>query len=147
MRLITIDKTALKGYSKDPEMLQKADRPSALVIRLKYKGSRYDFAIPLRSNISKSAPKNQYFPLPPRSTTKDNNRHGLHYLKMFPVKREWLHPFHTENNVYASLIKAIIDKNEKQIVTECQEYLNRYEAGIINDFATDIDMLLNIMSS
>jgi hypothetical protein len=145
MRLVTINKAMLKGYAKDSEMLQKADRPCALVLKLIYRGHRYDFAIPMRSNISGSAPKNQYFPLPPRSTTRSGNRHGLHYLKMFPVRRSWLLPFHTENNVYAAMIKAIIDKNEKRIVAACQAYLDRYSSGDIPQFSTDIDFLISQM--
>ena len=142
MRLVTIDKSMLKGYSKDKEMLQKADRPCALVLKLIYKGHRRDFAIPMRSNISSSAPKDQYFPLPPRPTTRPKNRHGLHYLKMFPVCRSWLLPFHTENNVSAAMVKGIIDKNEKRIVAECQAYLDRYSSGNIPQYATDLDFLI-----
>lgn len=147
MRLITIDKSSLKNYTKDPEMLQDSERPSALVIQLKYKGRRYDFAVPLRSNISGSVPKEYYYPLPPRNTTRPGNHHGIHYIKMFPIKRAWIHPFHTENNMFASIIKAFIDKNEKQIVKDCQMYLQKYEAGDIPEYATDIDLLLEIMMS
>lgn len=145
MRLITIDKSKLKRYTKDPEMLQDSDRPSALVIQLRYKGHRYDFAIPLRSNISGSVPKNHYYSLPPRNTTRPGNHHGIHYTKMFPVKRSWVYPFHTENNMFASIIKAFIDKNEKQIIADCQHYLENYENGIVPDYSTDIDLLLGLM--
>ena len=145
MRLVTIDKSALRQYVRDPEMLQKANRPAALVVQLVYNGRRHDFAVPLRSNITGSVPKNQYFPLPPRPATRPKCRHGIHYIKMFPVKRSWLLPFHTENNMYAAMIKGIIDRNEKQIVKECKEYLARYEAGIRPQFATDLDLLLSLM--
>ena len=147
MRLVTIDKAALKCYSSHGEMLKKANRPCGLVLKLIYKGHRYDFAIPLRSNICASAPKNQYFPLPPRSTTRPKNRHGLHYIKMFPVRRTWLLPFHTSGNMFAALIKGIIDKNEKRIVKECQDYLARYEAGDRPAFSTDIDALIALMNN
>ena len=78
MRLITLNEKYLKKYSADKEMLQKSRRPCALVVQMTFRGHRYDFAIPIRSNISGSAPKDQYFPLPPRKTTKDRKRHGLH---------------------------------------------------------------------
>lgn len=123
-------------------MLQKAKRPCVLVIRLKYKGSRYDFAVPLRSNISPSAPKNQYFPLPPNASTKSKHRHGIHYIKMFPVDRRKLLRFRTSGNAYATLVRSIINNNEKQIIQECQNYLTSYEQGIRPLFATDIDLLL-----
>ena len=142
MRLVTINSKYLSSYKVDPEMLQKSSRPCALIVQLRYRGHRYDFAIPLRSNIAPSTPKDQYFPLPPRSTTKKNHRHGVHYIKMFPVKRSFLLRFRTEGNIYASLIKGILDANEKQIVKECQQYLSDYEKGIRPLYSTDIDLLL-----
>ena len=142
MRLITIDSKCLKSYTVDPEMLQKSSRPYALIVQLRYRGHRYDFAVPLRSNISPSTPKSQYFPLPPRHTTKDNHRHGVHYIKMFPVKRSYVLRFRTEGNFYASLIKGILDANEKRIIQECQQYLTDYENGIRPSYSTDIDLLL-----
>ena len=56
----------------------------------------YDFAIPIRSNIPASAPKNQYFALPPRPQTRPKNRHGLHYIKMFPVTKQYLIRYRTD---------------------------------------------------
>ena len=142
MRLVTMKSTSLQKYTVDPEMLQKATRPCALIVRLPYKGKRYDFAVPIRSNINPSAPKDQYFPLPPRSSTKSRCRHGLHYLKMFPVDRAFLIRFRTEGNPEAERLKAIIDRNEKQIIAECKEYLKKYENGIHPPFSTDIDLLI-----
>ena len=144
MRLVTIKSAKLKAYTADPEMLQKSKRPCVLIIQLKYKGNRYDFAVPLRSNISPAAPKDQYFPLPPRSTTKARHHHGVHYIKMFPVKRADTEYFLTKGNVGATLMKSILDKNEKQIVKECQQYLNDYEQGRRPAYSTDIDLLLNV---
>lgn len=145
MKLITIDSARLKNYSRDTEMLHNAARPCGLILRLKYKNHRYDFAIPLRSNIAPSAPKEQYFPLPTRYTTKPKHRHGLHYIKMFPIRRAWTFPFHIDNNIYAALIKGIIDNNEKKIIADCQKYLNDYENGIRIPYSTDIDRLIDIM--
>lgn len=133
----------LLKYSNDTEVLQKSTRPYVLVIRLKYKNTRYDFAIPIRSNIPASAPKDQYFALPPRPQTKPRNRHGLHYIKMFPVTKQYLIRYRTEGNNFATLIQSIIDKNSKQIVTECQHYLDLYSQGIRPNFSTNIDYLLD----
>ena len=146
MRLVMIDKMYLKQYSKDNEMLHNAQRPCGLIVQLKYKGRRYDFAVPLRSNIPAAAPKREYFPLPPRPTTRPRNRHGIHYAKMFPIRRSWIHPFHTNNNLYAAMIKAIVDENEKQIIRECQDYLLRYEQGDRPRYSTDLDTLIDIMN-
>ena len=128
--------------TKDPEFLCKAKRPCVLIARLKYKDHNYQFAIPLRSNIPAASPKNEYFGLPPRPNTSPKNRHGIHYIKMFPVKKEFLQKYHMEGNMAATLYKAIIDKNEKQIIQECQNYLTAYENGVRSKYATDIDFLL-----
>ena len=106
----------LEKYKSDPEVLTKSGRPYVLVIRLKYKGQKYDFAVPIRSNVPAAAPREQYFALPPRPTTKPRNRHGIHYIKMFPVTKEYLIRYRTEGNVFAQLIQSIIDKNTKEIV-------------------------------
>lgn len=114
-----------------------------LVIRLKYQKKNYDFAIPIRSNIPASAPKNQYFSLPPRPQTKPHNRHGLHYIKMFPVTKQYLLRYRTEGNVFATLIQSIIEKNSAQIIKECQNYLDLYSQGIHPKYSTDIEYLIN----
>lgn len=142
MKIVTIDKSLMLKYAGDPEILQKDNRPCVLIVRLKYKRKNQDFAVPLRSNIKASASKEQYFPLPPRPTTKSGNRHGLHYIKMFPVSKQYLVRYRTEGNVFSQMIKSILDKNEKRIVQESQRYLSRYEAGDRPLFSTDIDFLL-----
>lgn len=147
MKLVTIPKDKLAEYTADKEMLQKAQRPCVLIIKLNYKGKKYDFAVPLRSNISPATPKWQYFPLPPRSTTKPKYRHGIHYIKMFPIDRKDVLRYRYEGNASATRIKKIIDKNEKEIIRSCQKYLNRYEAGIRPDYSTDIDLLIGIISN
>ena len=88
MKLVTINNALLLKYTADSEVLQKSTRPYVLVVRLKYKDACYDFAVPIRSNIPASAPKDQYFSLPPRPQTRSKNRHGLHYIKMFPVTKQ-----------------------------------------------------------
>lgn len=142
MKLVSINNSLLLKYSGDSEVLQKSTRPYVLVIRLKYKNTDYDFAVPIRSNIPASAPKNQYFALPPRPQTKPKNRHGLHYIKMFPVSKKYLVRYRTDGNIFATLIKNIIDKNSKQIVAECQRYLDLYSEGIKPQYSTDIDYLI-----
>lgn len=62
---------------------------------------------------------------------------------MFPVDKTKMKRYRIAGNPYAILIKSIIDKNEKQIIAECQQYLNRYEAGIKPRYSTDIDLLIN----
>ena len=50
----------------DRELMLKHNRPCIVVVRLRFRGKRRDFAVPLRSNIAPNVPKNQYFALPPR---------------------------------------------------------------------------------
>lgn len=142
MKLVTVNNELLCKYNGDPEVLQKSTRPYVLVIRLKYKNINYDFAVPIRSNIPASAPKDQYFALPPRPQTRPTNRHGLHYIKMFPVTKQYLIRYRTDGNKFATLIQNIIDKNSKQIVNDCQYYLDLYSQGIKPLYSTDIDYLI-----
>ncbi len=145
MKLVSVHPALLEKYEKDPEVLKKAKRPYVLVIRLKYKEKNYNFAVPIRSNIPAAAPKDQYFALPPRPTTRPRNRHGLHYIKMFPVTKEYLIRYRTEGNKFATLIQNIIDKNKRTIITECQTYLDTYAQGIRPSYSTDIDFLLSLL--
>ena len=147
MKIVSISKSLLSKYEGDPEVLRKSGRPCVLIVRLKYKGQNRDFAVPLRSNISAVTPKNQYFPLPPRSSTMSRNHHGIHYIKMFPVRKEYLVRYRTEGNEFSTLIQSIINRNEKQIVSECQDYLTKYENGLRPQFSTDIDYLLSVLNA
>ena len=117
MKLASIKNELFEKYKEDPEILTKNERPYVLVIRLKYKGIHYNFAVPIRSNISASTPKNQYFALPPRPATKPQNRHGIHYIKMFPVTKKYLIRYRAEGNSFAQLIQSIINKKHQ---TYCQ---------------------------
>lgn len=146
MKLVTIHSSLLAKYNSDPEILQKVTRPYVLVIRLRYKGIAYNFAVPIRSNIPSSAPQNQYFALPPRPQTRPKNHHGLHYIKMFPVKKQYLVRYRTEGNQFATLIQNIIDKNSKQIINDCQRYLDLYSQGFCPPYSTDIDYLINLLN-
>ncbi len=145
MKLVTIRADLLSLYGKDKEVLQKSGRPYVVVLRLKYKERNHDFAVPIRSNIPAAAPKEQYFALPPRPTTRPRNRHGLHYIKMFPITKEYQVRYRIDGNEFATLIQQIIDKNTKQIVLECQRYLDDYAAGKHPQFSTDIDFLLTVL--
>ena len=147
MKLVTIKDSLLLKYSKDSEVLKKSTRPYVLIIRLKYKAHKYDFAVPIRSNIPAAAPKSEYFALPPRPQTRLHNRHGFHYIKMFPVSKKYLVRYRTEGNAFAELIKNIIDKNSKKIITECQEYLDSYEQGIRPKYSTNIEYLLSVLEN
>ena len=142
MRLTSISPALLDVYALDPEVMHKAGRPHVLVVRLKYKGHNRDFAVPIRSNIPAAVPKTQYFALPPRPTTRPKNRHGLHYIKMFPVSKKYLLRYRTEGNPFAELIQSIIEKNKKEIICACQSYLDQYALGHRPMYSTDLDLLI-----
>ena len=135
------------GYPDTPSFFTSFSGPPQINLDRQYKGVNRSFAVPLRSNISSNTPKDQYFALPTRPTTRAGNHHGLHYIKMFPVTKKYLVRYRTEGNVFATTIQTVIDKNEKRIVTECQKYLDDYSKGHRLPFSTDIDLLLSILDS
>ncbi|WP_122789412.1 hypothetical protein [Intestinibacillus sp. Marseille-P6563] len=147
MKFVTIS-SAFYEKCSDSELLQKGNRrPHVLVLSLTYKGKRANFAVPLRSNIPPSAPRTEYFPLPPRATTKPKHRHGLHYIKMFPITKDYQQKFWVGENKSYVLYQNIISQNQKQIVQECQAYLDRYAAGDIPPYSVNIDRIFETIHS
>lgn len=146
MKLVSVDRALLDIYSGDSEVLHKEGRPYVLILKLTYKGEKRDFAVPIRSNIPANAPKETFFALPPRPQTRKYNRHGLHYSKMFPVSKQYIHKYRIEGNAFAGLINSIIVKNMKTIVADCQRYLTEYEKGKQCKFSTNLDYLIERLS-
>ena len=146
MKVISVsDEYFEEVVSDDREFMLKHGRPCALVVRLRFRGCRRDFAVPLRSNIAPNAPKWQYFPLPPRPTTKPRHRHGLHYVKMFPIEKRYQRRFRTKGNPYYEKMQAILDENTSRIVVECQAYLDSYEVNGKPKYAVDLDKLIEAL--
>ncbi|MCC8195789.1 MAG: hypothetical protein LIO49_03130 [Ruminococcus sp.] len=142
MRIVTISEELLDVYYEDEQVLRKHTRPCVLIVRLKYKGEYHTFAVPLRSNIPSFVPKSQFFALPPRKTTKLGHRHGIHYIKMFPIDEKYTYKFNMGSGKYQTAVINLIDNNESRIVSECQSYLTAYESGLRPNYCTDIDLLL-----
>lgn len=146
MQLVTVSKDffeTCKNYGTDKEILHdKEGRPCVLLVNLIYRGVKRTFVVPLRSNIAANTPKNQYFALPPNATTQSGNRHGLHYAKIFPITAQYIQPYNISRSNYLLMIKNILDKNERKIVKECQDYLRRYEEGMGSWVTPDIDGIL-----
>lgn len=145
MKIVKIKKTLYQLYKQEGEMMQKEDRPCVLIIKLNYKDHKYDFAVPMRSNIAPNTPKSDYFALPNRHTTKPHHHHGIHFAKMFPVNKSYFDRYRTDGNMEAAIMAGFIDKNEKKIVSKAQSYLDAYAAGQRSQFATDIDLLLSFL--
>ena len=116
-------------HNVDEELLfNEAGRPCVLLIRMNYKNNVHDFVVPLRSNISARTPRNQYFALPPNSSTRPQCRHGIHYFKLFPIKREYIDSY-IVNDEYHTRLLEIINRNKRQIIAACQDYLKQCESG------------------
>lgn len=148
MKFITISQRYFDICGDDPEILfRKNRRPHLLVLSLKYKGQVSHFAVPLRSNISAATPKDQYFSLPPRPSTRPGNHHGLHYIKMFPITREYQEKFWVGKDAAYILYQNIINKHEKEIVAECQKYLDAYANGLRLKYSVNIDQVFERLNA
>lgn len=146
MKLVSVKQDFFDICKFDSELLDNDDRrPYLLVLKLLYKEHNYNFAIPFRSNISKTTPKCQYYALPPRRQTKPGNHHGLHYIKMFPITNEYLESYNICNNTYYEKLNKIINNNFKTIVAEAQNYLCLYFKGERPVFCTNIDEIINVL--
>ena len=146
MRIVPVSDEFLESYGAgDREFMFKRGRPCMLVVRLRFRGRRRDFCVPFRSNVSPNVPKSQYFALPPRPTTRPGHRHGIHYIKMFPDERRFLRRFRTEGNPYYETVQRILDAHEKEIVSACQSYLERYELDGRPRFAVDLDRIIKML--
>lgn len=146
MKIISISEEYFQKFaSGDREFMQKHGRPCLLVLRLSFRGRRHDFAVPFRSNIAPNAPKDQYFALPPRPTTKPRHHHGIHYIKMFPISKQYQRRFRTDGNPYYETIQSILSRHEKEIVTQCQAYLDEYAEKGRPRYAVDLDRIISLM--
>src|ERR1035437_7371417 len=134
--------------SFDTELLHNkgAKRPYLVVLDLLYKGDTHKFAIPFRSNISSYTDKRQYFSLPIRATTNSGHVHGLHFIKMFPVKDHYLKSFISRDSSHKIVTRFIV-KNRDVIKQRAQTYLNKYELGSKLEFCTDIDGIYNRLNA
>ncbi|MBQ3199277.1 MAG: hypothetical protein IJB67_02805 [Firmicutes bacterium] len=147
MKIITINKDIAAALSAldDEFLFNKQGRPCLLIIRLKYRNRKMNFAVPFRSNIPPAEQKANYFPLPPRSTTKPKHRHGLHFTKMFPIDKQYTQKFNIAGNADYILFNSIISKNSQQIVKQAQTYLDNYANGTQTPYATNIDAMMDYL--
>lgn len=149
MKLVKVSKNfyeLLKIHKLDDQLMyNEQGRPCVLLVKLKYNDTMYDFVAPLRSNISSKAAKWEYFSLPPNSKTREHNRHGIHYIKLFPIVKEYIDLYKIKNDIYFDKIIKRIQKNEKQIITSCQDYLDNYSKDNKHPFTPNIDAILNLL--
>lgn len=120
-------------------------RPCVLLIDMVYRGKKRKFVVPLRSNISPTAPKEQYLALPPNPHTKPHHHHGVHYVKLFPIIETYIDRYHIKNNSYLLMIKKILDRKEAEIISACTAYLKACENGNRHSMTPLIDHIIDIL--
>ena len=98
--------------------------------------------MPLRSNIPASAPTWQYFSLPHNNNTKPGNKHGIHYIKLFPISKKYINKYNIDNNEFLQMISEKINNNQKEIIDECEKYLVDCELGKKHSMTPNIDGIL-----
>ena len=69
-------------------------------------------------------------------------RHGLHFVKMFPVSKACYQAFRFKPNEYYVGLIQYLDKHYEDIVNKSQAYLDAYARGERPRYAVDIDRLL-----
>ena len=121
MKIVSISQDFFDLVEGDRELMLKHNRPCIVVVRLRFRGKRRDFAVPLRSNIAPNVPKDQYFALPPRPTTRPGCRHGIHYIKMFPITKAYQRRFRTEGSAYYETLQRIINARRTSTATSARE--------------------------
>lgn len=147
-KLVGISEDYFK-YFDDSELLSSTDtngnrRPFVIIMRLKYRGEKRNFAIPLRSNIPSYYNSKEYVSLPPRDKTKSNYVHGLHIIKMFPVTKKFFLKYHV-SSIQDKLIQAVIDKNFDEVFEKAKSYLNDLENDKPHKYGVDIDNMIRII--
>ena len=149
MRLVKVKQSFFdlcEQNGAESQLLKTKDgRPGVLMVKLNYKGKERDFIVPLRSNIPNKAEEWEFKKLPPNKDTKPGNHHGIHYIKIFPIKKQYIDKYHIDQSSYLQTVKGIIDKSTKEIVDACQNYLKEYENGNKHRFSPDIDAIIDVL--
>lgn len=151
IRLVAIKEEFFNIFDFETEFMLSAsnakERPCLIIVKLNYKGKKHSFALPFRSNIQVNKDtEGTYFPLPRRSTTKNNHAHGLHYIKMFPIDLKYCNKYFTPESPYNNQLMDFVEKNIDKIIKGSKEYLSKYEGGKREKFCTDIDRLLEAIN-
>ena len=147
MRIVKVSRSFFNdciAHGTDRELLfNERGRPCVLILNLTYRGKRHKFIVPIRSNISGTTPEEQYFPLPTTSNTRPGRKHGIHYIKLFPIKDEYVQKYRVNTvDRYWIATQSIINSHEREIVDACQNILNEYDVGNRHPMTPDIDGIL-----
>ncbi len=143
MKIVSISQHLFAKCQQPNELMNNSNRrPYVVVFKLKYKGHKYNFAVPFRSNIPSATPADLYFSLPPTSSTRSGNKSGLHLIKMFPVDKQYFEKFYINPGTQYDRNAKIIKRKQKELVTQCQDYLDRVSSGDIIQNRVDIDQII-----
>jgi len=145
LRLVAISDQFFNELPEETEFLVNKDngnrRPYVAVVKLRYQDKRLYFAIPLRSNMQKSVPKNYYISLPPRSTTRQGRKHALQIQKMFPVSRKFFEQYKMDS-LYDVKLASSIAKREDEIIDKAVKYIELYSKTNEMPFTPDWDNII-----
>ncbi len=147
MRLVKVTEefyTKCKLNDTAQELMEnEMGRPCVLLLNLEYRGIKREFVVPLRSNISGTAPKWQYLSLPPNAKTKPGKRHGVHYIKLFPISDAYINKYVIDGDDFLIKINDILHRKQNDIVEACQNYLVECESGNIHSMTPNIDGIIS----
>jgi len=126
---------------QDTELLHSTnvnERANVLLLKLAYRGEKYQFALPWRSNVpNNSRLVNLIFSLPNTSKTKIGHKACLDYRKMSPLPKNnrLYHQYHL--NISNDIITVrYIEKNISTIIKGAEYFLNNREdinvIGLVN---------------
>ena len=149
MKFITISQRYFDICGDDPEILfRKNRRPHLLVLSLKYKGQVSHFAVPLSALIFlRLHPKTSIF------LCRQGHRHvlgiitGCTTLRCFPLQESIRKNFWVGKDAAYILYQNIINKHEKEIVAECQKYLDAYANGLRLKYSVNIDQVFERLNA
>lgn len=141
MRVVAIKDEFFKKFKYEKEILfnHNEQRPYCVVVSLKYKNHKLDFAIPFRTNINNYIDSNLYYKLPRKKSTKNNNVHGIHFEKMFPVNKKYYLKYNSKDPIFLKCL-GILNKNKKEIVKIAQNFLDLYYEK--SKYSVDIDRMI-----
>ncbi|MCK8625211.1 hypothetical protein LNP07_06740 [Apilactobacillus sp. M161] len=139
---------------QDKELLinpNGSKRACLLCLKLKYKGSIYNFALPWRSNVANDPILDEVvYSLPKTSKTRKYHRACLDFSKMAPLtsKSKCLYSKYKVNKINDFATLLYIEKNFDEIIEHAKEYLlNREKQSINNKIKglVDIDKAIDCL--
>lgn len=83
--------------------------------------------------------------MPPNKHTKPGNRHGVHYIKLFPIEKEYINKYVVSGKYYKTILN-ILDKKEPDIISSVKEYLAKCESGQKHSMTPNINGIIDMFN-